>query len=92
MGARVLSAQSSSCSFVRLKTLSLNYSFPKKFCKNLGVQTLSMFFTAYDLFTFTKYKGQDPEVTMPTRITDLATDNSQTPRSKRFSMGLTVNF
>ncbi|MBR2239170.1 MAG: SusC/RagA family TonB-linked outer membrane protein [Prevotella sp.] len=80
------------CSFVRLKTLSLNYSFPKGVCKSLSVNSLSMFLTGYDLFTFSKYTGQDPEVTMPSKITDLAVDNSQTPRSRRVSMGITVNF
>lgn len=80
------------CSFLRLKTLSLNYSFPKNFCMKLGVNTLSMFVTGYDLFTFTSYTGQDPEVNLPSKVTDLAVDNSQTPRSKRISMGITVNF
>lgn len=80
------------CSFVRLKTLSVNYSFPKSICKSLGMNTISMFVTAYDLFTFTNYTGQDPEVNLPSGITDLAKDNSQTPRSKKFAMGLTVNF
>ena len=80
------------CSFLRLKTLSLNYNFPKTFCKSLGVNTLSMFFTAYDLFTFTSYTGQDPEVNLPSKITDIAKDSSQTPRSKRFSMGINLNF
>jgi hypothetical protein len=80
------------CSFIRLKTLSLNYNFPKAFCKKLGVNTLSMFLTGYDLFTITDYTGQDPEVNMPSKVTDLAVDNSQTPRSRRYSMGITVNF
>ena len=80
------------CSFIRLKTLSLNYNFPKAFCKKLGINTLSMFLTGYDLFTITDYTGQDPEVNMPSKVTDLAVDNSQTPRSRRYSMGITVNF
>ena len=80
------------CSFLRLKTLSLNYSFPKNFCKKLGLNTLSVFVTGYDLFTFTSYTGQDPEVTLPSKVTDQAVDNSQTPRPKRISMGITVNF
>jgi TonB-linked SusC/RagA family outer membrane protein len=80
------------CSFLRLKTLSLNYNFPKKWCKSIGVNTINMFVTGYDLFTFTDYTGQDPEVTLPSKLTSLAEDDSQTPRSKRFSMGLTVNF
>lgn len=80
------------CSFLRLKTLSLSYSFPKKFCKSLGMNSVSMFLTGYDLFTFSSYTGQDPEVTLPSGITDLAMDSSQTPRSRRFSLGLTLNF
>lgn len=80
------------CSFLRLKTLSLNYNFPKKLCKSVGMNTISMFFTAYDLLTITDYKGQDPEVNLPSKITAIAQDDSQTPRSKRFSMGLTLNF
>ncbi len=80
------------CSFLRLKTLSLSYSFPKKFCKSLGMNSVSMFVTGYDLFTFSSYTGQDPEVTLPSGITDLAMDSSQTPRSRRFSLGLTLNF
>ena len=80
------------CSFLRLKTLSLNYTLPKSFCKKLGMNTISMYLTGYDLFTFSSYTGQDPEVNMPSKLTDLAQDNSQTPRAKRFSFGLTLNF
>lgn len=81
-----------SCSFVRLKTLSLSYSLPKKFVKKLGINSANVFVTGYDLFTFTDYNGQDPEVNLPSNITSLAEDDSQTPRSKRVSMGLTINF
>lgn len=80
------------CSFVRLKTLSLSYNFPKSFCKKFGLNGINVFFTGYDLFTITDYSGQDPEVTLPTTLTDLAEDDSQTPRSKRFSIGVTLNF
>ena len=56
------------------------------------MNTISMYLTGYDLFTFSSYTGQDPEVNMPSKLTDLAQDNSQTPRAKRFSFGLTLNF
>ncbi len=80
------------CSFLRLKTLSLNYSLPKKTCRHLGMERISFYLTGYDLFTFTNYKGQDPEVTLPGGISGYAVDNAQTPRSKRFSLGITLNF
>ena len=58
----------------------------------MSADSMSIFFTGYDLFTWTNYTGQDPEVNLPSRITDLAIDNAQTPRSKRLSAGITVNF
>lgn len=80
------------CSFVRLKTISLSYSLPKSLCKRIYTNRISVFVTGYDLFTWTDYTGQDPEVSLPSKITDLAEDNSKTPRSKRFAAGLSVNF
>jgi TonB-linked SusC/RagA family outer membrane protein len=80
------------CSFVRLKTLSLSYKLPKKICEKFYAAGLNVFVTGYDLFTFTSYKGQDPEVTLPTSITDLAKDESTTPRSRRFAAGVTLTF
>ena len=78
-------------SFIRLKTLSISYNFPKKWLKNWGITKLNVFATGYDLFTWTKYKGQDPEVSMPS-ATSLVRDNATTPVSRRFSVGLNIDF
>jgi TonB-linked SusC/RagA family outer membrane protein len=80
------------CSFVRLKTLSVSYDLPKTICKKIRTNGISVFATGYDLLTWTNYTGQDPEVTLPTKITDLAVDDAQTPRGQRFAFGVTVNF
>ena len=79
-------------SFIRLKTLTLNYLFPKKICNRLGINTLSCFVTGYNLFTWTNYTGQDPEVEIPTKPTDLAEDKATTPVSMRFAFGINLNF
>lgn len=79
-------------SFIRLKTLTLNYAFPKKICSRLGISSLSCFATGYNLFTWTNYTGQDPEVTMPSKLTDLAEDKATTPVSMRFAFGINLNF
>ncbi len=78
-------------SFIRLKTLSLSYNFPKKWLKKWGISKLNVFATGYDLFTWTKYKGQDPEVSMPS-ATSLVRDNATTPVSRRFAVGLNLDF
>jgi TonB-linked SusC/RagA family outer membrane protein len=80
------------CSFLRLKTISLSYGLPKNFCRKIKVNTINAFVTAYDLLTWTNYTGQDPEVTLPSNVTDIAMDRAQTPPSKRISGGLIINF
>lgn len=46
-------------SFLKLKNISLSYYIPKRVARFAGIKlTLS----AQDVFTFTKYKGMDPEV------------------------------
>ena len=80
------------CSFVRLKSISLSYSLPKEFCSMFKLNSVTAYVTAYDLFTWTNYTGQDPEVNLPKNVTDIATDSAQTPPSKRLSAGLTINF
>jgi len=80
------------CSFVRLKTLSLSYNVPKKQCQKLLTNSINLFITGYDLFTWTNYTGQDPEVSLPSTINALAQDNAETPRSMRFSAGANINF
>ena len=79
-------------SFIRLKTLSLNYSLPKKSLEKLGINRLQVFVTGYDLFTWTKYSGQDPEVSLPSRATSLAQDNATSPVTKRAAVGINLNF
>jgi TonB-linked SusC/RagA family outer membrane protein len=78
-------------SFIRLKTLSLSYNMPKALLKNIGITRLNIFATGYDLFTWTGYKGQDPEVRMPS-ATSLVKDGATTPVSKRFAFGINLDF
>ncbi len=80
------------CSFLRLKSISLSYQLPKDFCRKLHLSSANVFVTGYDLLTWTNYTGQDPEVTLPSNVTDIAKDTAQTPPSKRVSAGITINF
>lgn len=79
-------------SFLRLKQLTLNYTFSKNVCNKLGISSLTCFVTGYNLFTWSSYTGQDPEVNLPSRPTDLATDDATTPVSKRYTFGLNLSF
>lgn len=79
-------------SFIRLKTLSLKYSVPRPLLQKYGISTLDVWATGYDLYTWTKYSGQDPEVSLSSNVFMLSVDNASTPRPRRFAVGLTMNF
>jgi TonB-linked SusC/RagA family outer membrane protein len=81
-------------SFVRLRTVTLRYTLANKMLDNFNLKSGSFYFTAENLLTFTSYTGQDPDVntrgnTSPFQVN---MDNSMTPPSKVFTMGLVVGF
>ena len=49
-------------SFIRLKTLSLNYTLPSNWKDIIGVEQASIFLRGQNLFTITPYEGLDPEM------------------------------
>ncbi len=49
-------------SFLRLKTLALNYTLPTKVLKKMKVSNMRFYVTVQNLFTLTNYSGLDPEV------------------------------
>lgn len=79
-------------SFLRLRTVSLTYRVPKNFIQKLKIDRLDIWLTGYDLYTWTSYSGQDPEVGLSSNIYMLSVDKSATPKTKRFALGLTLNF
>lgn len=49
-------------SYLRVKNISLGYTFPKSLVKRCGIDYLRLYVNIQNLFTFTKYKGFDPEI------------------------------
>jgi len=80
-------------SFLRFRTATVRYTAPQKLVKRLGVKNLSGYVTIENVFTWTGYTGQDPEVSVrgndPFRV---AVDYSYTPPVKTFTIGLTASF
>jgi len=73
-------------SFLRLKDITLAYSFPDKIVNKLpGVNQLKVYAKGYNLLTFTKYSGQDPEV-------NSNIDLGYFPHVKTISFGVDVGF
>jgi len=79
-------------SYLRLKSLSLSYVFNQKVTRWLNVNDVKLFATAYNLYTWTNYSGQDPDVAPPSRPDTLPRDYSRTPPSKKFMFGINLIF
>ncbi len=77
-------------SFLRLNYLQLSYSVDPKKLKKIYMKNLSLYASANNLFCLTKYSGVDPEIGYGGY--GVTTDNSKTPRSKSYTVGLTVGF
>lgn len=80
-------------SFLRLKNLTLGYSFPHKLTKKAHISKLRVYATGQNLFCISDYSGYDPEV-------NSASNNPMTPgldwgaypKSRVFTFGLELQF
>lgn len=80
-------------SFLRFRTVTVRYNWLPKNLAKFKFKSLSAYLTAENIFTLTKYTGQDPEVgTSGTGILSTAVDNSTTPPVKMITIGLTGSF
>ncbi len=80
-------------SFLRFRSATFSYNLPKSALENLKLDDLRVYVTADNIMTFTKYRGQDPEVNM--RGGDpfgIAIDYSRTPPTRRFTLGIQTRF
>lgn len=79
-------------SFMRLKQLTLSYSFDPKLLKRAHLNTLNLSLTMNNLFTVTKYTGADPEIspTLSGERIGVSEDNNRTPRSRYFTFSLSI--
>jgi TonB-linked SusC/RagA family outer membrane protein len=80
-------------SYIRFRTITARYNVDKKVMAKMKMKSMSFYITAENLFTFTNYLGQDPEVAMrgsdPFRV---SYDYSMTPPAKNFTLGFVAGF
>ena len=78
--------------FVRLRNLSLGYSFNKSLINALGVNKLRIYVSAINALTFTKYSGYDPEARSDTNRGGGGSTFYSAPPAKTVTFGINVNF
>lgn len=70
--------------YLRLKNITLGYSFPKEWMKKAGVNNLRLFVSGFNLLTFTDFKYLDPESSNVIQ--------GYYPQQRTFTFGVDVTF
>ena len=84
-------------SFLRLQSVTLGYTLPRKWTIKAGIQNARFYVTASNLFCITGYSGYDPEVSSYSRNSSYSgltpgIDYSSYPKSRAFTFGVNVTF
>jgi hypothetical protein len=78
---------------LRLKNITLGYSFNNHLLEKLKLKTLRLYVTGTNLLTFTNYKGIDPDVNVfGGNDYGVGIDYSGYPTTKTYTLGLNVQF
>lgn len=73
-------------SYFKINTITLSWSFPRKWIKWIGIRNASLRMTLNNIYTFSSYSGINPE-----NVNNLGWDKSGGyPNARTFSFGLSV--
>ena len=85
--------------YLKLKNLQLGYNFSNSFLTHLKVSSARFFISVQNVFTITKYSGQDPEMTTSADAASsndgpkaLNIDWGTYPSARTTTIGVNVNF
>lgn len=81
-------------SFLRLQNVTIGYTLPKTWLKNIFISNVRIYFTGYNLLCMTSYKGYDPEVDTSSKKNPMTPgiDYAAYPKSRTFVGGINVTF
>ena len=81
-------------SYLKLRNVEISYSVPAAFAKRLNMETIRVFLTGQNLFTWTKFVGLDPENNQGSAVAGsfFAGPNNAVPVSRTFNLGANIQF
>lgn len=77
-------------SYMRLKNLQIGYNISASWLKKTGISSSRVWLGGTDLFTITKYTGNDPEAGLTASPLQAGWEFSPYPKMKRFSLGINL--
>jgi TonB-linked SusC/RagA family outer membrane protein len=77
-------------SYLRLKNITLGYTLPKTVTSKVGINNARLYVTGYNVLTFTKYSGFDPEVSTENTVSNFGVDQGSIPQFKTYTVGINI--
>lgn len=78
-------------SYFKIKQIQLGYTLPKTLTSKIAISNARLYVSLDDFFTFTSYKGFDPEASSNS-TTGMGIDKGAYPMSKKLVLGVNVDF
>ena len=79
--------------YLRIQNISLGYTLPSAWAKKAFLQNAKIYFNVQNVYTFTKYKGYDPEIGAYNQSSLLQNiDRGRYPTPRTFTLGLNLAF
>ncbi|HYK45735.1 MAG TPA: SusC/RagA family TonB-linked outer membrane protein [Parafilimonas sp.] len=80
-------------SFVNLRNITLSYNLPQNVSKRLGMHNVRVAASADNVYTWTKFLGQDPQTTItPDIYATPGVSDFKYPNNRQFLLTLNLNF
>ncbi|MFA6335532.1 MAG: TonB-dependent receptor [Bacteroidales bacterium] len=79
-------------SYLKVKSVTFAYDFPRKMVDKIKLQSLKLYVTGSNLLTFTNYSGYDPDVNTLSSGLRQGVDYGSYPQSRTFLFGLNIGF
>jgi len=81
--------------FIRLRNLTLGYTIPSDVTQKFHVERLRIYFSGFNLLTFTDYQGFDPESTADFNAAQsniqVGVDFYSAPPAKTYTIGVNID-
>jgi len=78
-------------SYLRLKTVQLGYTLPESIIRNMKIKSCRFYLATQNLYTWTKYSGNDPEVSIGYSALTPGFDYSAYPRARTVTVGVNLS-
>ena len=78
--------------YIRIKNLQVGYTLPRDLLRKATLQKVRVYVSCYNLITFTKYTGYDPEIGGVNGQQNAGIDRGFYPQARSFQAGLSVGF